>query len=343
MKTLTPTEGCLSSHTGFVVLTGDGEGLGNALLLALLQQSRLCRVIGISRRPVAQVRGYRSLPATSRDRYTHVRADLSVEEGVRDALEQTRGIVKTAGGSISALYLVNGTGFLDTEARARPALLTLMTQLNETAPMMLLAGLLDEPSVVRPEAPVFYFSGVVTHPSIRDPLLTFHADVKRRAAASLRERFGPRLKVVMPGAYRTAMLEHAIARPDALLEWFAVPIADPYARGGLLDWLARQSQKPHPHCPETVIRPRISKLLVELCSAERLRRVLPSAIRRSARTVLHQIGQTDAHHDARVSYMADHRLYGDDFPYQSILSSRLWPSWLSLAQSGAMERAGLLR
>ncbi len=83
--------------------------------------------------------------------------------------------------------------------------------------------------------------------------------------------------------------------------------------------------------PSQLIRPRINELLVSTNTADSMRKTLPAAIVRSARAVLAQTDQTDEDHDARVRHMQEHELYGADFPYEAILSRRLWPRWASVA------------
>ena len=309
-----------------VILTGDGEGLGNAVLHHLLRRANVDRVIGVSRRPAERVTGWSTFTSEQQSRFTHLSADLSDAAQVDEVIYGIEKVLAKEGGRIASLILVNGTGFLDPDVKSDPKLGDLMEALNIRSPKRCVEGLMAH---LEPTAPVFYFSGIVTHESIRDPLLRTHAEMKRRAVRELGGMLGERLKVVMPGAYLTHMLEKNVKRIDALLEWYAVPIADPYAEGGLTDLIARLAALPAARSAPTIVRPRISRWLVNTHSAEQLERLLPGAIRRAARAVLAQTGQRDADHDARVAHFKRTRLYGDHFPYDSITSQRLWPAWLS--------------
>jgi NAD(P)-dependent dehydrogenase (short-subunit alcohol dehydrogenase family) len=327
------------SNPRYVFLSGDGEGLGNAVLHHLLRRDPEIRVIGLSRRALEDVEGYGALGGAERARYIHLRIDLSDKGQRANAIAETLALVRDGGGRLVSLVLVNGTGYFDSELRADPALNDRMEVLNVTGPVDLVKGLATH---CEGDAPIFYFSGVLTLPSIRDPLLRGHAAWKKRAVAALQELLGDRLKVMMPGAYRTAMLTKHITRQDALLEWYAVPIADPYARGALPDVVAKYATVAHHRCATTIIRPRLIRLAVTTHTAEEFAETLPGAIRRAARAILADTGQTDAHHNARVAYFRRTKLYGDDFPYDRITSAHLWPVWLSRSYAASLGAARLL-
>lgn len=322
-----------------MVITGDSEGLGNAALHSQLAHDPHTRVIGLSRRAQERVDGIDRLSPSQLARYSHLSVDFSDPAQRASIVEDIVQRVRSEGGSIAALLLVNGTGYIDTDVDAQPELGELMEVLNLTAPRQLVDGLM---STLEPDAPIFYYSGLVTHPNIHDPVLRIHGEIKKRAAAALRAQLGDRLKVMMPGAYRTEMLTKNIVRENALLEWFAIPLSDPYASGGISDLVARHALLPQQKFPDKVIRPRMCHLLVTLNDAEGVIKSLPGAIRRAARGVLEETGQTDAQHDARVRYFKERKMYGEAFPYDSILSSRLWPAWLSKAYAASMRAARLL-
>ena len=323
----------------FVVVTGDSEGLGNAALHSLLRLNPHTQVIGLSRRPREQVDRIDRLTPSQAARYRHLRVDFSDGEQRAKVTADILSSIRESRGSLAALLLVNGTGYIDTDVEKSPELRELMETLNLTAPQELIEGLRP---VLEREAPIFYFSGLVTHPNIHDPVLRIHGEIKKRAAALLRGQLGDRLKIMMPGAYRTDMLTKNIVRENALLEWFAIPLSDPYVPGGISDLVARHALRPHHRFPKAVIRPRMCHLLVTLNDAEGVIASLPGAIRRAARGVLAETGQTDAQHDARVRYFKEHQLYGESFPYDSILSDRLWPAWASKAYAASMRSARLL-
>ncbi|WP_164478342.1 Rossmann-fold NAD(P)-binding domain-containing protein [Mycolicibacterium stellerae] len=327
------------SNPRYVLLSGDGEGLGNAVLHHLLRRDPETRVIGLSRRALGDIKGYEALGGAERARHIHLRIDLSDEGQRAQAIQEILALVRESGGGLVSLVLVNGSGYFDSDLQADPALNDRMEVLNVTGPLDLVKGLATH---CEDDAPIFYFSGVLTHPSIRDPVLRRHAACKKRAVADLQALVGDRLKVVMPGAYRTAMLTRNITRQDALLEWYAVPIADPYARGGLPDVVAKYATLAHHRCATTIIRPRLSRLVVTTQTAEELANMLPGAIRRAARAILADTGQTDADHDARVDYFRRTKLYGNDFPYDRITSTHLWPAWLSRSYAASLSAAHLL-
>jgi NAD(P)-dependent dehydrogenase (short-subunit alcohol dehydrogenase family) len=326
----------------YVIITGDSDGLGNAVARAILRCSETVRVIGISRRADTEVVGYGQLSLAERTRYARVRADLSDPDSVTAALSRVSGIVADAGGRLRSLLLVNGTGFLDSQVRADPALHPLMAQLNVHAPVALVRGIQQQGALAEPGLRIFYYSGLVTHPNVTDPLLRMHAALKKQAVAQLRTMCGQRLTCVMPGAYMTPMLARTIVRRDSLLEWYALPIGDPYAKGGLADVVAKLAVSTAPDAPQTLIRPRISGLLVRQ-KPDRLLASLPAAIVRCARAVLAQTGQSDEEHDARVSYLQENRVYGEDFPYDRIKSDRLWPHWASVAYARLLSGLVLTR
>jgi NAD(P)-dependent dehydrogenase (short-subunit alcohol dehydrogenase family) len=325
----------------YVFITGDSDGLGNAVARAILRCSETVKVIGVSRRPDAEVVGYPQLSRAERARYLRVRADLADPEAVRRALAETMALLARDQGRLRALLLVNGTGFLDSQVREDPALHTLMEQLNVRTPVALVRALRAEPERVESGLRVFYYSGLVTHPNVTDPLLRMHAALKKEAVAQLRALCGMQLTCVMPGAYMTPMLARTIVRRDSLLEWYALPVGDPYARGGLADEVARLAVS-RGRAPETLIRPRISGLLVKQ-DPDALLASLPSAIVRCARAVLAQTGQSDAEHDARVAYLQENALYGAAFPYDRIRSNKLWPRWASVAYARLLGGLALTR
>lgn len=327
------------SANRYVIVTGDSEGLGNAVVHSLLALDEKTKVIGLSRRAREAIVGYGKLRPGQLDRYTHLSVDFSIEQERNDVIREIMARVNADAASIAALVLANGTGYLDTDVDSNPELRGLMELLNLIAPRHLIEGL---SASMEKDGPIFYYSGLVTHPSIHDPVLRIHGEIKKRATAELRALLGERLKVIMPGAYRTEMLMSKIVERNALLEWFAIPLSDPYARGGISDFVAGHALRKQQHSPKQVIRPRMCHLLVTLNNAEGVIKSLPGAIRRAARGVLAETGQTDAQHDARVEYFKEHALYGRDFPYDSILSRRLWPTWLSQVYAGSMRAAGLL-
>jgi hypothetical protein len=324
----------------YVIITGDSDGLGNAVARAVLAASSSIKVLGISRREDADVVGYAQLSPAQRARYVRLRVDLSRPEEVDAAPARIARLVTKDAGKVRALLLVNGTGYLDSQVEADPALHDLMEQLNLRAPLALGHGITQVPCEAGLR--VFYFSGLVTHPNVTDPLLKLHAALKKRAVAELRALLGGRLTCVMPGAYMTPMLARTIVRRDSLLEWYALPVGDPYAKGGLAEVVAQLAVARAAKAPETLIRPRISGLLVRQ-KPDDLLASLPSAIVRCARAVLAQTGQSDAEHDARVAYLEQHRVYGADFPYARIKSERLWPRWASLAYARVLSGLALTR
>jgi NAD(P)-dependent dehydrogenase (short-subunit alcohol dehydrogenase family) len=324
----------------YVIITGDSDGLGNAVARAVLAASASVKVLGISRRADAEVVGYEHLSPAQRARYVRLRVDLSCPEDVAATSPHIARIVGKDGGKVRALLLVNGTGFLDSQVKADPALHTLMEQLNVRAPVALVRGLAQAPS--EPGLRVFYYSGLVTHPNVTDPLLKMHAALKKQAVSELRALCAERLTCVMPGAYMTPMLARTIVRRDSLLEWYALPVGDPYAKGGLAEVVAKLAVAADAEAPEMLIRPRISGLLVRQ-KPEHLLASLPAAIVRCARAVLAQTGQSDAEHDARVAYLEQNRVYGADFPYDRIKSERLWPRWASLAYVRVLSGLALTR
>jgi hypothetical protein len=326
----------------YVIITGDSDGLGNAVARAILRCSDSVKVLGISRRADAEVNGYAALSAAERARYVRVRTDLGDPSAVTATLSEVARLVSGDAGRVRALLLVNGTGFLDSQVRADPGLHTLMEQLNVHTPLALARDLQARRTLIEPSMRVYYYSGLVTHPNVSDPLLRMHAALKKEAVAQLRTLYGERLTCVMPGAYLTPMLARTIVRRDSLLEWFALPVGDPYARGGLADVVAKLAVSTTQEAPETLIRPRISGLLVRQ-KPDDLLASLPSAIVRCARAVLEQTGQSDKQHDERVEYLQTHQVYGADFPYDRIKSARLWPRWASVAYASVLGGLALTR
>jgi hypothetical protein len=326
----------------YVLVTGDSDGLGNAVARAILRCSTSVKVLGISRRADAEVVGHDQLSDAERTRYVRVRADLGDPSAVSAALAEVARRLRADGGRLRSLLLVNGTGFLDSQVRADPGLHRLMEQLNVHTPLSLVRGVQKRRELLEPGMRVFYYSGLVTHPNVTDPLLRMHAALKKEAVAQLRALCGEQLTCVMPGAYMTPMLARTIVRRDSLLEWYALPVGDPYARGGLADVVAKLAVSAIPDAPATLIRPRISGLLVRQKPADLLAS-LPAAIVRCARAVLAQTGQSDAEHDARVTYLQENEVYGADFPYDRIKSDRLWPHWASAAYARVLGGLALTR
>lgn len=325
--------------TRYVLVTGDGEGLGNALVHALLRVNATVRVIGVSRRKVAAVEGYARLSDAQRVRYVHLQGDLSESEGQVLVARGARETIARAGGTLAAIALVNGTGYLDTEIERRPELDASMLALNVTAPLTLTEALED---LLEPTAPLLYYSGLLTHPSSSVPLLVRHAEVKKLAADALKARWPERTKLVMPGTYRTNMVLHSIVQQGAMLEWFTMPLSDPHACGGLSDAVAGYALGLAGNVPERVIFPRITRMLVEGNTARELQKSLPGAIRRAARGILDATGQTLEQHDRRVRFLEAQGLYGADFPYASILSDQLWPGWMSRAYAASLRLARMV-
>ncbi|MCB9556322.1 MAG: hypothetical protein H6707_09490 [Deltaproteobacteria bacterium] len=323
----------------FVILTGASEGLGNAVLYWALRRFTDQRIIGISRRPRDEIDRLDQLTPTQLERYEHVRADLAIDTEVERVVGEISQRVQTDDGMIASIILVNGTGYLDTDVAENPQLVPLMETLNIRTPLALAKGL--EP-LLEPTAPIFYFSGVVAHPSITDPSLRTHAGIKKRAVREFQETFPDRAKVVMPGAYETAMLRRNIVRRDAPLEWYSMPMSNPFARRGIADYIARMSIRPTAKVPSPIIRPRGVRLLVGTHSNEALRRSLPRAIRMTARTVLSQTGQCEQDHDQRVEYFRSRQAYGEGFPYEALVAERLWPAWASRAYVGMLRTFRML-
>jgi hypothetical protein len=277
--------------------------------------------------------GFDELGPRERERYTHLCVDLTVENERSEAITEIRARLKQRGSTLASVVLVNGTGFLDSELEGRPDLAERMEALNLTAPLHLLEGLID---CFEANAPILYYSGLLAHPNTQVPCVARHGDVKRRAADALRARWPERLKLVMPGTYRTEMVLGNIGRDTAMLEWFAVPLSNPLARGGLSDHVAKHALQPHRDVPDSLIYPRLTRLLVTKNTPEQLQRSLPGALQRAVRSVLAETGQTDAQHDARVRLLKEQQLYGAEFPYDDILSTRLWPTWASRLYAGSL-------
>ena len=323
----------------YVLITGTSEGLGNALMHSLLRQDRTTRVLGVARRSASQVEGLSGLGEQERARYTHLSVDLTDASQRASLVGDVRELLDGQGARLASVALVNGTGFLDTEVAERPELADRMEALNVTAPTEITEGLRNH---MEPTAPILYYSGLLTHPNAHVPVVEKHAEVKRKAADRLGRAWPDRFKLVMPGAYRTRMLLDAIVRESAMLEWFAVPLSDPYARGGLSDVVARYALRAASSVPKTIVRPRLTRLLLTTNTAEQLLESLPGAIRRAARGILAETGQTDAQHDERVRYLKGRRLYGDKFPYDSILSSRLWSAGMSSFYASSLRAVRLV-
>jgi short-subunit dehydrogenase len=260
----------------YVIITGDSDGLGNAVARAILRCSETVRVLGISRRADADVVGYDQLSAAERARYVRVRADLSCPSAVSAALAEVFRIVSANSGRLRALLLVNGTSFLDSQVQNEPALRAQMEQLNVHTPVAFALGVEQRCELAEPGMRVFYYSGWATRPSLSDPLSSMHAALKKEAVAQLREICHEQLTCVMPGAYLTPTLARTITRRDSSLEWYALHVGDPYARGGMADVVAKLAVS-RADAPETLTRPRIAS-----CSLARHRAICrPRCQRRS--------------------------------------------------------------
>ncbi len=186
-----------------VLVTGDSDGLGNAAARALLRRRPAVTVVGLSRRADDAVVGWAELAPRDRERYRRYRVDLADEAAVDRAIDEVLQDVRAAKSTIRAVVLANGTGWLDSELERNPSLPPLMQRLNVATPVQLTTRLGEERGrAVDAEARLLYYSGLVTHPSVIDPLLTHHAALKHEAVEALRQIWGERVTSVMPG--RTA-------------------------------------------------------------------------------------------------------------------------------------------
>jgi len=327
-------------NSRFVVVVGDSEGLGNAVLYWLLNTPSEAIVIGISRRGRQDVERIDVLDEKQKKRFVHLQYDL--QESLEPLVEKIEACIKDGNGILLSLIMVTGTGFLDSEVTMNPDLKNTMIRLNYGAQVELMDEL-KRRSLLLSTTQIFYFSALVTHPSITDPLLQIHAGIKSEAVTILSDHCGRQLTVVLPGAYKTDMLMRIIQRKDSLLEWFGLPLADPYERGGLAHLISQKSLSGSAPKNSEIIRPLGCKVLVTTFSANSLQKLLPSAIRRTARSVLKQIGQNDQDHDERVRYAKELNVYGEQFEYDSILSNRLWSEKKSLRYARCLQLAGLMK
>jgi hypothetical protein len=322
-----------------ILVVGDGEGLGNALLYWLLKASDNCRLIGVSRRAECAVHNIETMEPSQRSRYIHLSADLMND--LAPLVTEIGNAFAGTSGALKSLMLVNGTGYLDSMVEENPDLRAIMQRLSYDAPLELIKQL-QAARLMNRDTSVYYYSAVASHPSISDPNLRIHATIKKSTVKELTSVLDGCFTTVMPGAYKTEMLLRNIKRKDSILEWFTLPIADPYRKGGISNVVAQYALSSKPQ-PKRIIRPRSTKILVTIHNASSLKKGLPKAIQRAARGVLKQVGQSIEEHDARVMHAKELKLYGDAFDYDSIMSQKLWSEKKSLFYSKALDVVGLMK
>ncbi len=330
----------MKDQHAFVLLIGDSEGLGNAVLLGLLNQAEPINVIGVSRRAAALVENVDRLTANQKSHFYHLSADFM--QSTSTLIEQVGDLIASNQGYLKSVILVTGSGFLDSEIETNPELEEVLLRLNYGVQVELVEALLQT-QLMTAETHLVYFSAMITHDSINDPLLLIHEKVKKKTTRWLHQTLGNQLSVVLPGAYQTDMLMRIIVRKDSLLEWFSFPLADVNDVRGIGRKVALLALSNKKLKYRSYICPRGIKGLVSVASAKTIRKLLPFAIRQTSRTVLHQIGQTDEDHDRRIEHAKTLQLYGNTFPYDSIKSNRLWSLRSSLFLTGVMRFFGLLR
>lgn len=328
----------------FILITGDGEGFGNAILHRCLIRCPDAQIIGISRRPIEKVNGFNLLDDKKKSRYHHFSINFTNADAIARIIENVSHLIMSKKGVLISAFLVTGTGFTDNDIRTNPSLEKILITLNEEIPIKLSEQLMLNPALhFAHNTIVFYFSGLVAHPNISDPSLQTHAHSKRKTTARLKELLQHRVVFVAPGAYRTEMLLNTIQRPDALLEWFASPLADPFIKGGLPDLLAKYALLPRKKIPDFIIRLRLAKLLVTTFSQKRLLETMPGAIKIFGRSVLEATKQTDAQYNEKIDYHKQRNSYGANFPYTSLYAKNLYPLFLSKLISRILNFLGMTR
>lgn len=309
------------------LITGTGSGIGNAIAKATLAADPNAHVIGISRRTSGTDRGL-----GGEERYTHFPADLAQFHDISAVALKIR--KELAGKRLASMLHVAGFLSFDSEGEKNPSAARTMQALNGLAPKELTSALID---LLTEKAPVGIVSSLTAHPNTAfTPELRHYRDSKQEGVRRLLElslnegRRNP--FIVHPGLFQTGMIDEQIKRPEAPLEWFAIPPEDPYQPGAIGDVVAKRILTPANRGPEVISRPRISGLCVSQLDPETQRDLLPYFVRMNIWRTLAMTDQTTDDHDARILHHQKRENYGPDFPYESLLAKNIPPAWKSMGE-----------
>lgn len=323
---------CAEKH---VVITGTGEGIGNAVAEALCRADREgLKVVGVSRRERERVD--HDLPYRFPNTYQHISADLMVED-LGPLIEE---ILRATQGRIFSLVHVAGAGEIGNNLYENNHECRRMRRMNSEAPVELTSGLQE---ALDPTGSVVYTSSLAAHPNVgtQFPTLKAYIDSKKMAAANLKDLVRERLKIVYPGAYDTAMMTGSIRDIRAPLEWFAASPSNPYARGGIADCVAKRAVTPANEGSSEIARPLVAGAFVARTSGETQRKFLPDMIRLSAPSVIGRHKLTPYEYDRIVEYHESGGNYGTNFPYDSVKFKNLHHVF-GRVQTAALRVLGLI-
>lgn len=324
---------CAEKH---VVITGDGEGIGNAVAEALCRRGANggLKVVGVSRRPAEEVA--HGLPSRFPDTYQHISADLMAED-LAPLIEE---ILRATQGRIFSLVHVAGAGEIGNDLYENSHECRRMRRMNSEAPVELTSGLQE---ALDPTGSVVYTSSLAAHPNVgtQFPTLKAYIASKKMAAANLKDLVRERLKIVYPGAYDTAMMTGSIRDIRAPLEWFAACPSNPYARFGIADCVAKRAVTPSHKGPSEISRPLVAGAFVTRTSGETQKKLLPDMIRLSAPSVIERYGLDPDSYNEMVNFHKANENYDPDFPYDSLKFENLHHV-LGRVQTAVLRALGLV-
>ena len=288
------------------MITGDSRGVGSLTAKRLAGSGR--QILGFARTSVENSPGFQ-----------HREADLSSDKGVRYAIGQIEEWAGDDGITIvgnAACLARDSDGVGKTDE---------MSRTNVDGHRELVRGLTSR--LVR-VVEIGSLAGVDGTPFAE---LGKYGQTKVDAVNQVREIVGSdRFRVVHPGLIDTGMMSNVVEEVKKgngvfPLEWLAVP---PVSPDQIARVVARMVLKGKDG-PASIGSPSVAALFVSL-SRDTQMKLLPLFIGLNARLILQQMTMTPPQHDAHIRKHKELEIYGKNFPYDDLMSAKLFPEFVGI-------------